>query len=195
MPTTCRSRSTRRRRCTRTGCATASPAPGIGVVGRILSKRGPHDPAAFRQDDRGQPHRHVPPAARRRAGDGRERADRRRARRARQHGVGRGLRRADRPGRLLGVEGRGRRHDAARRARPRAARDPRLHRSRPASSTRRWWRGCPTRRASRWRSRCRSRTRLGRPDEYAQLVVRHRAERLLNAETIRLDGAVRLAPR
>ena len=40
-------------------------------------------------------------------GDGQDRSARRRrpARGDRQHGVGRGLRRADRPGRLLGVEG------------------------------------------------------------------------------------------
>ena len=37
--------------------------------------------------------------------------------------------------------------------------------------------------------------RLGRPDEYAQLVVDIAQNQYLNAETIRLDGAVRLAPR
>jgi NAD(P)-dependent dehydrogenase (short-subunit alcohol dehydrogenase family) len=37
--------------------------------------------------------------------------------------------------------------------------------------------------------------RLGRPDEYAQLVVDIAHNQMLNAETIRLDGAVRLAPR
>jgi len=37
--------------------------------------------------------------------------------------------------------------------------------------------------------------RLGRPDEYAQLVVDIARNGYLNAETIRLDAAVRLAPR
>ncbi len=37
--------------------------------------------------------------------------------------------------------------------------------------------------------------RLGRPDEYAQLVVDIARNQYLNAETIRLDAAVRLAPR
>jgi NAD(P)-dependent dehydrogenase (short-subunit alcohol dehydrogenase family) len=37
--------------------------------------------------------------------------------------------------------------------------------------------------------------RLGRPDEYAQLVVDIAQNQYLNAETIRLDAAVRLAPR
>jgi NAD(P)-dependent dehydrogenase (short-subunit alcohol dehydrogenase family) len=37
--------------------------------------------------------------------------------------------------------------------------------------------------------------RLGRPDEYAQLVVDIARNPYLNAETIRLDAAVRLAPR
>jgi NAD(P)-dependent dehydrogenase (short-subunit alcohol dehydrogenase family) len=38
-------------------------------------------------------------------------------------------------------------------------------------------------------------SRLGRPEEYAALV-RHIAENaMLNGETIRLDGALRMAPR
>jgi NAD(P)-dependent dehydrogenase (short-subunit alcohol dehydrogenase family) len=37
--------------------------------------------------------------------------------------------------------------------------------------------------------------RLGRPDEYAQLAVDIVRNQMLNGETIRLDGAVRLAPR
>ena len=55
--------------------------------------------------------------------DGRARAGRDDgAGRDRQHRLGRRLRRADRPGRLLGVEGRRRRHDAADRPRPRRRR-------------------------------------------------------------------------
>ena len=37
--------------------------------------------------------------------------------------------------------------------------------------------------------------RLGRPEEYAQLVLAIAANPMLNGETIRLDGALRMAPR
>jgi NAD(P)-dependent dehydrogenase (short-subunit alcohol dehydrogenase family) len=37
--------------------------------------------------------------------------------------------------------------------------------------------------------------RLGRPDEYAALVLSIAAQDYLNGETIRLDGALRMAPR
>ncbi|SNQ50591.1 putative enzyme [Frankia canadensis] len=38
-------------------------------------------------------------------------------------------------------------------------------------------------------------SRLGRPDEYAQLVVHLVENAMLNGEVIRLDGAIRMAPR
>jgi len=38
-------------------------------------------------------------------------------------------------------------------------------------------------------------TRLGRPKEYAALVLHIAANRFLNGETIRLDGALRMSPR
>jgi NAD(P)-dependent dehydrogenase (short-subunit alcohol dehydrogenase family) len=38
-------------------------------------------------------------------------------------------------------------------------------------------------------------SRLGRPDEYAQLVTSILANPMLNGEVIRLDGAIRMAPR
>ena len=38
-------------------------------------------------------------------------------------------------------------------------------------------------------------SRLGRPEEYAQLVMAIVANAMLNGETIRLDGAIRMAPR
>jgi NAD(P)-dependent dehydrogenase (short-subunit alcohol dehydrogenase family) len=38
-------------------------------------------------------------------------------------------------------------------------------------------------------------SRLGRPDEYAQLAVHIVNNAMLNGETIRLDGALRMAPR
>jgi hypothetical protein len=37
--------------------------------------------------------------------------------------------------------------------------------------------------------------RLGQPSEYAELVMHILANRFLNGETIRLDGALRMAPR
>jgi hypothetical protein len=38
-------------------------------------------------------------------------------------------------------------------------------------------------------------SRLGQPDEYAALVVHIIGNAMLNGETIRLDGAIRMAPR
>jgi NAD(P)-dependent dehydrogenase (short-subunit alcohol dehydrogenase family) len=38
-------------------------------------------------------------------------------------------------------------------------------------------------------------SRLGRPDEYADLVSAIIANQMLNGETIRLDGAIRMGPR
>ncbi|MDX6662541.1 MAG: hypothetical protein QOG09_643 [Solirubrobacterales bacterium] len=38
-------------------------------------------------------------------------------------------------------------------------------------------------------------SRLGRPDEYAELVTQIVANQMLNGETIRLDGALRMPPR
>jgi NAD(P)-dependent dehydrogenase (short-subunit alcohol dehydrogenase family) len=37
--------------------------------------------------------------------------------------------------------------------------------------------------------------RLGRPDEYAQLAAHIVENEMLNGETIRLDGALRMAPK
>jgi hypothetical protein len=38
-------------------------------------------------------------------------------------------------------------------------------------------------------------SRLGKPEEYAQLVGSIIANPMLNGEVIRLDGAIRMAPR
>ena len=85
--------------------------------------------------------------------------------------------------------------DAADRARVRVARHPRASRSRRASSTRRCWRRCPKRRACRSASRCRSRRgSAARPNTARS--SRHIIENeMLNGEVIRLDGALRMAPR
>ena len=99
---------------------------GIGNAIKTLGKDGPFPLDAFTQGRRGQPDRHVQRAAARppSASPRPNRSDER-ARRHRQHRLGRGVRRPDRPGRVLGVQGRRRRHDAADRPRPVARADPR----------------------------------------------------------------------
>ena len=112
-----------------------------------------------------------------------------------QHRLDRRLRRPDRPGRLRGLQGRHRRPDAARRARPRPVRHPRL-RDRPGpvrhAAARRPARGGPhlARRApsrSRPASAARTSTRA--------LALHIVENTMLNGEVIRLDGALRMAPR
>ena len=68
-------------------------------------------------------------------------------------------------------------------------------RSRRASSTRRCWRRCPSRRACRSASRCRSRRASAGPPEYGALVRHIIENEMLNGEVIRLDGALRMAPK
>ena len=92
---------------------------GIGWAAAHGGQAGPARPRDLPQRDQGQPDRHLQRAAARRRGDGRQRPrPGRRARRLRQHRLDRRLRRADRPGRLLGLEGRHRRPHPARRPRP-----------------------------------------------------------------------------
>ena len=118
-----------------------------------------------------------------------------RARRLRQHRVDRRLRRPDRPDRLLGVEGRRRRHDAARRARPRLAGHPRRARSPRGSSTRRCSRALPQEARDKLGEQVPFPPRLGQPDEYAALAAHIVENTMLNGEVIRLDGALRMPPR
>ena len=96
-----------------------STAPASRRRRSTVGKDGAHRAGAVRQGRHGQPDRqlqHDPPRCR---GDEQERARvDRRARRADLDRERRRLRRPDRPGGLLGVEGRRRRHDAADRARP-----------------------------------------------------------------------------
>ena len=111
-----------------------------------------------------QPDRHVQRPAARGQRDARQRARRPgRARRVRQHRLDRRLRRPDRPDRLLRLQGRDRRPHAARRARPRAARHPRLRDRARACSTRRCWPACRRRRATRSARRSRSRRASAAP--------------------------------
>ena len=72
----------------------------------------------------------------------------------------------------------------------------RVHdRSRPASSRRRCSPGCQRTRRIRSASRCRFPRASGGPREYAQLVKAIVENEMLNAETIRLDGAIRMSPK
>ena len=57
------------------------------------------------------------------------------------------------------------------------------------------WRPCPTTSARAWASPVPFPPRLGDPSEYAALVLHICANRMLNGETIRLDGALRMAAR
>ena len=92
---------------------------GVGWAARTINREGlAHDLRAVQDGGGDQPGRHLQRGAPGGGGDGQAgAARRRRARRDRQHRVGGGLRRTDRPGGLLGLEGRRRRHDAPDRAR------------------------------------------------------------------------------
>ena len=170
---------------------------GIAPPAKVLDRDGNPSPLAdFERIVRINLDRHVQrdrPGIRR---HGQDRADRRRRpRRHRQHGERRGVRRADRAARLLGEQGRRARHDPADRARARALRHPGAARSPPASWRPRCSRACRRPRRTRSASRCPYPQRLGRPDEYARLVLAIIDNGYLNGETIRLDGAIRMAPK
>ncbi len=79
--------------------------------------------------------------------------------------------------------------DMASRGRPRRDDRPR------ASSTRRCSPRCPRRHAQALGAGIPFPSRLGRPEEYARLVGEIVANPMLNGETIRLDGALRMPPR
>ena len=64
-----------------------------------------------------------------------------------------------------------------------------------ASSTRRCSRRCPRSSARRSARRCRSRAGSASPTEFAQLAAHIVENPMLNGETIRLDGAIRMAPK
>ncbi len=119
------------------------------------------------------------------------------ARRDRQHRLDRGVRRAGRPGRLRLLQGRRRRPDAARGPRPGPARHPGQHDRPRDHGARPCWppvsRRVPR---PRWPAAVPFPQRLGRPDEYAQLVLMPSSTRTTStARSIRLDGALRMAPR
>ena len=85
-------------------------------------------------------------------------------------------------------------HDAADRARSRAPRDPRLHdRAGPVRDAAADG-DAAGRRATRSRRSIPFPPRLGSPPEYAALACHILENPVLNGETIRLDGALRMPP-
>ena len=93
------------------------------------------------------------------------------------------------------AQGRRGRHDAADRARPGAQRHPqhddRSGHLRHADAVRACRRKCRTRSPPA----CPSRAASGTPADYAKLVHQIVTNDMLNGEVIRLDGAIRLAPK
>ena len=87
-----------------------------------------------------------------------------------------------------------RRDDAARRARPRERRDPRLH-DRAGHVRHAAARGAPRGAPQALGGTSRSRRASAVPDEFAALAAHIVENEMLNGEVIRLDGALRMAPK
>ena len=191
-PTRSTPRSTPPRRRARCGPWCTAPAGRHRAPRR--PGRQPRRPRALPAAHQHQPGRHLQRAAPGRRADGAQRARRRRARRLRPHRLGRRLGGPDRPDPLRLGQGRRRRHDPGRRPRPGHQAASGSTRSPRASSTPRSWRASPRRSATASAPRCRTPARLGQPDEFAMLALQIVENPMLNGETIRLDGAIRMAP-
>ena len=121
----------------------------------------------------------------------------RRARRHRQHGVGRRLRRPDRPGLLLGLQGRRRRHDPARSPVTSSAVGIRVNTIAPGLIDTPIYgegEGSEAFKANLEKGVLFPK-RLGCPEELASMVVELLANSYMNAETIRVDGGIRMPPK
>ena len=185
----------RHRDRSRRSCASSSTVPESRLPGKLVSRKGPLPLEALPEGAGHQHRRHrqrLPPRRRGHAGPG----ERRRGTRSHhQHRLRRGLRRTDRPDRLLRVQGRHRLGDPPDGSRTRGLPDPRRHhrtrhlRDPDDGGTARRGAGIPRRSPfpipHDWAS----------PTEYAQLVESIVANPMLNGETIRLDGAIRMAPK
>ena len=130
--------------------------------------------------------------------DGPHRAGGRRrpAGRDRQHGLGGGLRRSDRPERLLGVQGGGGGHDAAHSAGPGAA-GGRVNTIAPGLiDTPIYGTG---EEGEQFKARLATGVlfpkRLGTADELASMVMELLTNDYMNGETIRVDAGIRLPPK
>ena len=80
-------------------------------------------------------------------------------------------------------------------ARDLAGRGVRVNTIAPACSTPRCWRPCPDEARKALGDGVPFPQRLGRPAEYAALVASIAENTMLNGETIRLDGALRMPPK
>ncbi len=178
------------------GIQAAVNCAGIGTAGRTVDKAGkPFDLKLFELTLRVNlvgTFNVIRLAAARMTQEPAERGER--ARRDREHRVGRRLRGPDRPVRLLGVEGRRGRHDAADRARSRGGRDPRQH-DRAGSLRDADADDAAPGSARLSGSQVPFPRRLGKPPEFAALACHIVENPMLNGETIRLDGAIRMAPK
>jgi NAD(P)-dependent dehydrogenase (short-subunit alcohol dehydrogenase family) len=132
------------------------------------------------------------PAGRR--GHDRQRAGGRGPRRGGVHVVRRGLRRPDRPGRLHRVEGGHRRHDAADRPRVRRA-AVRVVSIAPGMFETPLLLGLPEAAQRSLAQQVPHPSRMGHPAEFADCVAFVVGNPMINGETIRLDGAIRMAPK
>ena len=180
----------------RAGCGSASAAPGVGWAERTASKRGPHQLLPFETVIRVNliGTFNVLRFAAAAMNDNEPLDDGERGR-VRQHRLDRGLRRPDRADRLLGVEGRDRRADAARGARPRRPRHSRRARSRPGTFDTPLLGALPQEARDELGQAIPFPQRLGQPAEFAALALHIVENQMLNGETIRLDGALRMPPR
>ena len=174
---------------------------GIGWAQRTVGRDGElqlgRRPRRVQQGDRDQPGRHLRLHPPRRYGDLAHRAAPRPVSgRHREHGQRRRLRRADRPGGVLRVQGRRRRDDPAGRPRPRRRRDPGEHRRPGLIDTPIYGEGED---AEAFKAKLGQRVlfpkRLGKPDELATMVIECITNSYMNAETIRVDGGIRMPPK
>ena len=101
---------------------------------------------------------------------------------------------AGRPGSVFGQQGRHRRHDAAAGARSRAARHARVH-HRAGLFLTPLMAELPQAVQDSLAASIPFPRRLGKPEEFAELAAGIIRNRSLNGEVIRLDGALRMAPR
>ena len=178
------------------GLNVAINCAGIGWPRRLVGKDGPMPGDFFRKVIEINLVGTLLVCKARGRGDAAEHAERRRrARRHRHDRLGRRVRRPDRPGRVLRVEGRPRRHDVADGARARELRHPRdddcAGDLRDADARRSARRSEGVARQAGAVSVAPRRNRRSTRSFVRQIVENP----MLNGETIRLDGAIRMAPR
>ena len=120
--------------------------------------------------------------------------DRRRTRRDRQHRVDRRVRRSDRPGRVLGVEGR-RRRATLTAARDLSAAGIRVCTIAPGLIDTPLLGGLPDEARDALAQSVLFPKRLGVPDDFASLAMEIVRNHYLNGEVIRMDAGIRMPPK